>query len=146
MSYGQNGSEPSFVVQVAVGRLIETRLVALPRVEDVRLVTLSMREALARVSGPAVVCTDWRAADVFAPDVADALIGMLTHTSSRIQRGAILITEGRATFGLQVERVLREGKNPERRAFRKLDAMLAWLAEVLEPEEASHAKAFLTSP
>jgi hypothetical protein len=38
-------------------------------------------------------------------------------------------------LGLQIQRMIREANNPNRRAFRDPDALVAWLGEVLSVQE-----------
>ena len=135
----------NFVVDCKVGRLVQTRLRSLQNARQVMQVQIAMAQALERAGKGAVVCSDWRMVDVFSPEVCDALVTMLTVTSGLVRRGAILLQPQKATFSLQVERVLRDGHNPERRSFRDSEKLLTWLAEVLEPGELTCASYFLAS-
>ncbi len=127
-----------------MGRLIQTRLYALQHPRQVIQVQTAVIQALARLSRDAIICTDWRKIDVFAPEVAEAVIGMLNVTNGRVQRGAILLHPDKATFNLQVERVLRDANNPARKSFRNAEKLLAWLSAILEPNELDCAHEFLS--
>ena len=132
-----------FLVEANVGRLICTRLTALQHVHQVAHVELAIVQALQQVASKVVICTDWRDLNVLGPEVADAVVNMLRVTNVRVERGAILLGPLNAVFSLQVERVLRDAKNPGRRSFRRRGDLLAWIAEVLNPAELSGAARFL---
>jgi len=137
-------SATQFHVACSVGRLVEVRPETLQSVVAVSEIGAAIGKA-ARAAGPeALFCVDWRRLRVLAPEVADALGALMRQGNARVLRSAALISE-RATFGLQVERVLRAANNPERRAFRDAKELLDWLAEVATPEESTRARAFLVS-
>jgi hypothetical protein len=133
-----------FTVDRSVGRLIEARLVSLRTVDDVGRFEDAMRAEFDRVDGKAIVCADWRVANVLPPAVADRLIELLARGNPRLERSAILLSAEHATFNLQVERVVREAKNSARRTFRDAPAMVAWLGESLTPAERDRVARFLS--
>ena len=90
-----------------------------------------------------MVCADWRQANILAPAVAERLTGLLQRGNPHVERSAILLAREHATFNLQVERLVREAKNPARRTFRDTESMVTFLGEVLTPAETAHARAFL---
>jgi hypothetical protein len=132
-----------FTVQQQVGRLLEARLSSLRTVDDVASFETAMREGFDRIAGQAIVCADWRGANILAPEVADRLVELLARGNPRLERSAILLAKDQAAFGLQVERVVREAKNSARRTFREADAMIEWLGEPLNAEERRRLVAFL---
>lgn len=132
-----------FHVHNGVGRLIATSIGRVNHPRQVGQIAHAMFDAFQRCPGQAVICTDWRPIRVFAPEVADAVIEMLSTTNKRLLRGAILLAPDNATLGLQVERLLHAANNPVRKTFRASDKMLSWLAEVLTPAELECAKKFL---
>jgi hypothetical protein len=91
-----------------------------------------------------VICADWRRGLVFSPPVSDALLELLRRGNRELTRSAILLTASDATFAPQVERLVREAGNQNRRSFRATEPMLAWLGEVLTPSERERASAFLS--
>jgi len=136
-----------YVVEHKVGRLVVTRLCLLPQVQTVRFVQLAMARVLEKVANRAVICADWRDIDVLSPEVAEEVIHMLAVTNAKILQSAILLEPQKATFNLQVERVIANAKNSSRKSFRDTRNMLDWLTEFLEPNELQCAKDFLaTSP
>ena len=68
---------------------------------------------------------------------------MLAVTNAKVLQSAILLEPRKATFNLQVERVIANAKNSSRKSFRDARKMLDWLTEFLEPNELQCAKDFL---
>jgi hypothetical protein len=117
----------------------------LQQVQTVGFVQLAMAKVLEKVENRAVICADWRAIDVFGPEVAEAVVHMLAVTNAKVLQSAILLEPRKATFNLQVERLMRDAKNSSRKSFRDTRKMVAWLAEFLEPNELQSAKDFLVA-
>jgi hypothetical protein len=136
-------SAESFTIERKVGRLVQTRLPTLRDLSEMREMQDTLLRVLREVKGQVVICTDWTMLDVFSPELAQSVYEMLATTNSKVLRGAILLNAEKATFNLQVERVIREARNPSRRTFRSSHRMLDWLSEVLEPEEVASATEFL---
>lgn len=133
-----------YTVQQQVGRLVEARLSTLRSVDEVARFEVAMREAFDRVrGGHAIVCADWRGANIFAPEVADRLVELLARGNPRLERSAVLLGKEQAAFALQVERVVREAKNSARRTFRDVDGVIEWLGELLSVEERRRLVEFL---
>jgi hypothetical protein len=129
-----------FNVHCKVGRLIEARLEWLNEPSEVLQVQEAMHQAFTQAGAGAIICADWRGVEVLSPAVGDALIEMLKRGNKRLERSAVLLTPANAIFNLQVERLLREAANPARRAFRAPELLVAWLGEVLRPDELLRAK------
>jgi hypothetical protein len=127
----------------AVGRLVEAGFESLPTVGDVTAFQKAMLAAFAKAGPNAVICADWRSADLLAPDVADALIELLKRGNRHFERSAVLLSAAHATFNLQVERLVRQAGNPARRTFRDPERMLVWLGEILRLDELYRARSFL---
>jgi hypothetical protein len=126
-----------------VGRLIEGRLLWLSDAADVAQFQSLMAESFAKAGPEAIICADWRRAVVFPPQASEALIELLRRGNRQLLRSAVLLPAADATFGLQVERLFREAGNPNRRSFRAVEPLLAWLGDVLTPAERARAGAFL---
>lgn len=133
-----------FSIECRVGRLVEARLEALGSVADVADFFARLKEAFVRAGHDAVVCGDWRLAQVLAPDVGDALVDLLRESNPRVLRGAILLSPAHPTFTLQVERLIKEANNPRRRSFRDPQQLLAWLGSALAGPELARAREFLS--
>jgi len=132
----------SFHVARKVGRLIELRPEPLYSVDLVAALGNAAKAVMRGVGTECVFCMDWRRLRLFAPEVADALAALMKGGNARFLRSAVLIGDN-ATFGLQVERVIKAANNPSRRAFRDVNELLAWLGEVTTPEENGRARQFL---
>lgn len=132
-----------FTVSQGVGRLLRTSIGELHSTFELAQVKAAVISAMQQAGDEVVVCTDWRRIHIFAPDVADGLVSMFSVTNRRVLRGAILLPDQNATLGLQLERVLQAAHNRARRSFQDPEPMLAWLAEVLTPEELQSAEAFI---
>ena len=132
-----------WVVEVRVGRLVEGRPLALKTRED----AIGYCDAFRRVVpalGHAVICADYRVVSVFAPEVADELARLMVDMNQYIDRSAILVAPEHATNVLQVQRVVRESHNENRRRFSDPAELQRWLAEVLAPAEQARLKEFLS--
>jgi len=127
-----------------VGRLVEVRPERLQSVDAVKSIGAAIGKVMRELGTEAIFCVDWRRLRVLAPEVANALAELMKGGNSRTLRSAALIGE-RATFGLQMERVIREANNPSRRAFRDPAEMLAWLSEITTSAERARARDFLAS-
>jgi hypothetical protein len=137
-----NSNEPRYSAECIVGRLVEARLFVLQTVDEVSAFQGAMRDAFRRAGPKSVICADWRAANLLAPDVADALIALLKVGNAFFERSAILLGTEQALFGMQVERVVREAASPARRTFRDALTMRRWLAEVLNADEVRRMNEF----
>lgn len=133
-----------FSAHCRVGRLVEARLHALSSVDEVDRFQAAMREAFLLAGRKAVVCADWRGAQVLPPDVAERVAAMLVFGNPRLERSAVLLARDSAAFALQVERVVREAANPARRTFRDAADMQAWLSGALDPIERTRMEEFLS--
>jgi hypothetical protein len=126
-----------------VGRLVEVRIFTPVTVEEI--VSMAQQIGLAAsVCTPRhiVGITDLRGANLFPVDLADQVAGLLKKGSPRTERSGFLVGES-AIFGLQLERVVREGGNPSRKTFRGRKELEAWLGEVLTVTERQRVKQFL---
>lgn len=125
-----------------VGRLIELRIeTPVDRDEMARLAARHAR-VVAEVDGPAVIAVDLRGAMVFPGEISDQFLGLMHQLNERFERSAILINES-AILGLQAERVIQAAGNPNRRAFRASEPMIAWLAEMLTGDESRRLRTWL---
>ncbi len=132
-----------WVVEVRVGRLVEGRPLALKTRED----AVGYCDAFRRIVPGArrvVICADYRAVSVFAPEIADELARLMVDMNQYIERSAILVAPDHATNVLQVQRVVRESHNENRRRFTDAAELQRWLAEVLSPAEQARLKEFLS--
>ncbi len=117
-----------------MGRLVELTVVYPVTVAEVQACATRVAALMTQIKGRVVIVGDIRNSPALHPDVAEAFGKLMRADNPRIERSALLVGEG-AVLGLQVERMVREAKNPMRRMFRSAAAALTWLGEVTTVEE-----------
>jgi serine/threonine-protein kinase len=125
------------------GRLIELRTAPQVALADVDDLIRRLTPLFAEVEGRLVTCLDLRASPVLLPAVSDRMLELLRRGNPRIERSAFLLAPDKATLALQVERMLRESNNPNRRAFRDQTALRNFLEPVLDRAERDRLASFL---
>jgi hypothetical protein len=130
-----------------VGVLVELRFDGTPSIDDVERFKAEtgalVAEQSARHARRVVLCTDLRATQLFAPEVASRIIDLMRSDNPRVERNGVLGNES-AIFTLQVQRLLIEARSPgRRRVFTEPSELEAWLDESLRPEESSRLRQFL---
>jgi hypothetical protein len=135
------------LIQVArnTGRLLELRTTAPVGVDDIVTFAQRFGALLAATQGRVVTCLDLRGSPVLDPQAAERILGLLRHDNPRIERSAFLLAGGQATLSLQVERLIREANNPNRRAFYVVAELQRFLALVLDAPEQARLAAFLAT-
>lgn len=129
-----------------MGRLLEVRIGAGYRSsEDVAAIYSDVREALAPLpsSQRLVIVTDWRRCTVMGEGAAEQLVAAIRSINHRIERGGALLPVNSPTAMLQLQRLLRESNNPDRRGFTDPRNLISWLSEVLTPDEIARLHAFV---
>ena len=125
------------------GRLVEVRLASPLSLEEVHQFALEYKAKASAIHGKYVGVVDITHATLFPAPVAEALIQLLSRAAEQVERTAVLVGEGGATFGMQVERIIRNAASPNRRAFRTVEPLRDWLREVLTVEERVRLARFL---
>lgn len=125
---------------IRVGRLLE---IACPRglrsTTDVDELEAQINEAVKalRVGVRAIIFADWRTCTTFSPDTAERVGLMFTRDNAFVERSAILHQETSAMGVLQLSRLIREARNPERRVFSSFPEASTFLREKLTAEESA---------
>ena len=128
-----------------VGRLVEVRLATPVTDEDIQDFVRELSRIIPNIPGKYVGVTDLTEAHIFPPTVTQTMIQVMSASSTRVHRSAMLIGDS-ATFALQVERVLRSSNSEDhRRAFRSAGELEAWLGEVLNVDERVRLRRFLAA-
>ena len=130
-------------IQNIVGRLVEVRVEPPLTLEEIKQFVEEHKATVSRIQDRYVGVVDLHKADIFPAEVTDALIQLLSRMAERVERTAFLISDS-AVFALQIERVLRNAANPNRRAFREPEPLKEWLGEVLNGGERFRLNRFLT--
>jgi len=130
-------------VENPAGRLIEVKLASPLSVDEVQQFAQKHIALMQKIPGGKYVgLVNLLEAYVFPPAVAESLAKLLSGAASHVERSAYLIGES-AVFSLQVERVIRDANNPNRRAFRHAPEAVTWLSEILTPGERREAERFV---
>lgn len=129
-------------VENVAGRLVEVRVATPLTLEEVQQFVREHQTVAHRIPEKYVGVVDLLHADVFPADVAQRLIQLLSAMADRVERSAFLIGES-AVLALQVERVIRNAANPNRRAFRDPQQLRQWLEEILTRTERNRLAEFL---
>ncbi|MES1245742.1 MAG: hypothetical protein ABUT39_29315 [Acidobacteriota bacterium] len=128
--------------QNVVGRLVEVRIASPLTLDEVKQFTAEHHAIIKKLARKYVGVVDLLQADVFPVPVAETLIQLLSTLAPQVERTAFLIRES-ALFALQVERVIRNSSNPNRRVFREPEALKEWLGEILDPLEQGRLAQFV---
>ncbi|HEX7665565.1 MAG TPA: hypothetical protein VF407_13660 [Polyangiaceae bacterium] len=95
--------------------------------------------------GKLVACLDARTYGVEPPEAANHFLETIKRDNPKLERSAFVVDPAQRIVALQLERMIREAGNPNRRLFTDLDEAKAFLAPVLELEERTRLDAFLAS-
>src|SRR5690242_17665117 len=129
-----------------VGRLMEIRVAHGYRsVEDVDEMIAMMAARVEKLAPDVryVIAADWRSVAVMSPDTAARVRVMLTKSNARVERSAILTLTDQSMTNLQVQRLVREAENENRRHFVRAREQYIWLSEVLSADESARLAEFL---
>ncbi len=130
-------------IENKAGRLVEVRATPPLTLDEMKQFVEEHKATVSRIQDRYVGVVDLHQAHVFPPEVADALVQLLSRMADRVERTAFLIGES-AVFALQIERVIRQAANPNRRTFREPGPLKEWLGEVLNAGERLRLDRFLT--
>ena len=128
------------------GRLIEARVFRLRTAEDANAYATALASQVARVPPPSrpVLCADHRPVVIYTQSVADRLAELFANMNSRLERVAILVAPSNATLLLQLERLVKQASNTNRRVFHAHEGALEYLGSTLDASEMVRAKTFAT--
>ena len=90
-----------------------------------------------------VIAADWRQCKLFNDAVAARARQMLTVSSDRIERSAILHRADQPTSVLQVFRLVKESEHEARRVFKETSELETFLDPVLTADEQARLRTFL---
>ena len=93
-----------------------------------------------------VLCADHRRVGIYSQVVADELASLFGRMNARLERVTALVARSNATLSLQLERIVREAKNPRRRVYYDVVPALEFLSLSLGPNEIDRARLFLNEP
>ncbi len=128
--------------QNIAGRLIEVSVTPPLTLDEVKQFVTEHKVTVSRIPARYVGVVDLHRANVFPPEVADALVQLLSQMADRVERTAFLIGKSEV-FALQIERVIRQAANPNRKTFRNPEPLKEWLGEILNAGERLRLDGFL---
>lgn len=131
-----------YSVNNVAGRLVEVKLASPLSMEEVQQFTQKHVAIMRKIRVKYVGVVNLLEANVFPMAVADGLSSLLAGAAGHVERTALLIGES-AVFGLQVERVIREANDPNRRTFRDPNHLATWLGAVLTEAERRQLERFV---
>jgi hypothetical protein len=125
-----------------VGRLIETRVCGEMSLADVPKLRDGLYAILERRTGTFISAIDIRKSMTRGRDqIASQLLQLFKDTNDRIERTGILMGAD-PLMPVQVESIIVQARHTGRRAFREVEAMIAFLGEVATPEETARLREF----
>jgi hypothetical protein len=132
-----------FQINHKVGRLVEARVSALANVARANAYGEAFGPVLARASLNPVLCADHRPVVIYSQPVADKLTELFTSLNSTWGRVAIIVAPTNATLAMQLQRIVRESTNAERRVFFDPAEASRFLGEILDLAERARLRTFL---
>jgi hypothetical protein len=130
-----------YSIENRVGKLVEVRIWSPVSMEEATRWGREHEAVVGSIVGHYVCFVDVVEATVFPQDVVEAYISTMKN-EPRLLRTATLLGSS-PTLGLQIQRMLREANNPERKAFREPRELEAWLGALLGPPERTRLRELL---
>jgi hypothetical protein len=124
-----------------VGKLVEIRIWSPVTLEETVPWGAAHDALVSKIDGPYVCLVDLTGATVFPQEVVEGYVKTMKNETNLVRTGTILNKS--PTFGMQIQRMIREANNPNRRAFRDPAELLAWLSEVLDERESARLREIL---
>ncbi|UQA59553.1 hypothetical protein [Polyangium aurulentum] len=130
-----------YSIENRVGKLVEIRIWSPVSGDEATRWGREHEAVIGSLVGNYFCFVDVFEATVLPQDVVEAYICTL-KSATRMLRAAMLLGQS-PTLGLQVQRMLREVNNPERKAFRDPRELEAWLGAQLAPAERTRLRELL---
>ncbi|MFO0762071.1 MAG: hypothetical protein U0359_36870 [Byssovorax sp.] len=132
-----------YSIENRVGKLVEIRIASPVYIEDAIQWGRDHDAVIDAVRGPYVCVVDLVDATVFPQNVVEAYVAVM-KSEPRLLRTGTLLNES-PTFGMQIQRMIREANHPARRTFRDPEELAIWLGEVLDEKERARLAEMLAS-
>jgi len=132
-----------FSVEMHVGRLIEIVMSSPLPLQEVEGLIRGVRMNVMAASEPVLICVRMEQLRVMLPEATEPLLGMLRRDNPKVVRSGYLLAQRYGSLAMQVDRIVREANNPNRRWFTQLDELRTFLDEVARPDESARLAAFL---
>jgi hypothetical protein len=134
--------ELPWTVEKRVGSVVEIFVRTLDTTTEVRRFSQAIYDTAVKTPG-ALLIVDLRTPVVFSDEVASAVMDLMVRANSVRKKTAILLSNQRAIFGLQLGRLVKDVGARERQTFTDTAALLKWLGKDLSPVEKDRVRAFL---
>ena len=134
-----------FSVERKVGRLVEVRMEPPFPLDDVNGMIAAVRLQALASTEPFVLCALMTRLTVLTPEATEPLLTMLRRDNPRLLRAGYLVGQRYGALAMQIDRLVREAKNPSRRWFDRGDDLEAFLGEVLNPAERESLRRLVAS-
>jgi hypothetical protein len=131
-----------YTIENRVGRFVELRVEAPVTDEELSPFHETLANVCKPIRGKIAICTDLAGATVFTQSVTQRWTSIIKQESPLVERNAVLVGEG-AVFSMQVERIIRQAGQHNRKAFLSATALTAWLGEILTVRERTRLENFL---
>jgi precorrin isomerase len=132
-------------VEVRVGRLLEIRVAMGHRnIADVEEMFRAISSEMAKEPARRlVIVTDWRRCPLMDGQAAERLMQNMSANNARVERSAALASYDAPTAVMQFARLIRESNFAHRKIFMQPHELIAWLDQVLDPDEQKRLREFL---
>lgn len=131
----KSGQEEPFVVRSLGPTLVGLRARELRVLADLLRFTRAFSEIAEPIVASLVVCADYSAMMPMSEEVAEAFVAGCRSVNPRLRRSAVILPTRAAILRLQMDRIIREAKHPERRICTDAAEAKAWLSPCLDPTE-----------
>ncbi len=143
MSQRFRAAAPPPAFALYVGKLLEIRITTpIKNPYDIVELGNQFRAAAAKTEGNVVVAADYRQALLLSPERAEELRVLMASLGNRISRSALLLDRDKATFNLQLQRVVLRAGSSDRKMFFDVAEAKAFLAPVLDDAERARLDVF----
>ncbi|HEX8112967.1 MAG TPA: hypothetical protein VF516_34785 [Kofleriaceae bacterium] len=118
-----------------VGRLIEVTIESPTTTSEWKAIPGQLTPIHGRLPGKYMYCANISRARLLRPEEVEPMKKIMQLDNPRLLRTALYLGSNSATLMLQMERLIRETSNPERKTFRDPQKLIAWMSEVTTAEE-----------
>jgi hypothetical protein len=131
-----------YTIENRVGRLVELRVESPVTYEELLEFHDTQAKVCKPIQGQIAVCTDLVGATVFTQPVTQRWMAIIKQDAPIVDRNAVLLGEG-AVFSMQIERIIRQAGQPNRKTFLAPTELATWLGEILTVRERTRLESFL---
>ena len=134
--------ERAWTVERNEGRLVEIHVHSLQSTEEVRALSQAIYD-VAIQTPDAILVVDVRTPVVFPEPVAKAVLEMMVRVNTVRKKTAVLLSNERAIFAMQLVRLAKQAGDPKRRTFTTPSDLVAWLEDELSARERARLRSFV---